>query len=310
MTKEMIMSGDIYWIDIAGNTVVEAPDGEVYLITENDKTVWIAKQISEVVNEEGDYLIDGMDITEYIRRIKDEEETAVPITEAVLQEKQKIHRTEQIETVMPAMEQTVYEVSQPQITENMEVSENELAQSEVTEKISLFTEIREATAAVTAVSENEAAGDETAIPSVQTEAGIVTEISEAEYITEQTEFSTISESNVETSAVTEMTEAVPTANHNAQGFLLLAGVFGAAVAAAVYMTNFRKKKITDGTDLSQLSAKERDAVRMDKQKRKKPKKKKIRKKRIIARTVQKTLPYKCVCDEYIFKVDENKYSKT
>lgn len=58
------------------------------------------------------------------------------------------------------------------------------------------------------------------------------------------------------------------------------------------------------------SAKDRDERRLKELNAKKPKEKKVRKKRTVPRTVQKSLPYKCVCDEYIFKADENHYSKT
>ncbi len=59
-----------------------------------------------------------------------------------------------------------------------------------------------------------------------------------------------------------------------------------------------------------VSAKDRDERRLKELNAKKPKEKKVRKKRTVPRTVQKSLPYKCVCDEYIFKTDENHYSKT
>ena len=59
-----------------------------------------------------------------------------------------------------------------------------------------------------------------------------------------------------------------------------------------------------------VSAKDRDERRLKQLNAKKPKEKKVRKKRTVTRTVQKSLPYKYVCDEYILKVDENHYSKT
>lgn len=192
---------------------------------------------------------------------------------------------------------TVYGVSETAAanTENnitMEVHNDEFTQSAQGSEGAVSEETQMAVTAVTEISEEyEAEGTETAVSTVPSETGIMETISE-------------------TSAVTENPADTASANNNVTGFLLLAGVFGAAVAAAVYMTKFKKKKINDDTDLSQLSAKERDAVRLNGQKKKKPKKKKNHKKRIVARTVQKTLPYKSVCDEYIFKVDENKYSKT
>lgn len=137
MTKEMIMSGEIYWVDIDGNAVVEAPDGEIYLITESGKTVWIAEQLSDVRNEEGDYMIDGMDIAEYIQQIKEADETTVYITEAVLPETQKTYHSEFIETSAPITKQTVYGVSQTQITKNTEVSKNEFTQTSFSEAVSV-----------------------------------------------------------------------------------------------------------------------------------------------------------------------------
>ena len=59
-----------------------------------------------------------------------------------------------------------------------------------------------------------------------------------------------------------------------------------------------------------VSAKDRDERRLKQLNAKKPKEKTVRKKRTVTRTVQKSLPYKYVCDEYILKVDENHYSKT
>ncbi len=76
------------------------------------------------------------------------------------------------------------------------------------------------------------------------------------------------------------------------------------------MKKIKKKNISENADLSELSARERDEIRLNKQKRKKPKKQKVRKKRVVPKTMQKTLPYKRVCDNYIFKVEENRYSKT
>lgn len=211
----------------------------------------------------------------------------------------------------PVMPQTIYLIPETEESgiKNTEVHKNEFTQSEFHETSDVSAEKQEITA-LTAVPESEAAGDETkvsetAIPAVQTEAGLITEISETEYV------STTNESIVETGAVTETAAEVKTsANNNTQAFLLLAGVFGAAVAAAVYVMKQKKKKASANTDISELSAKERDEIRLNKQKRKKPKKKKIKKKRIVAKTVQKTLPYKRICDNYLMKVDENKYSKT
>ena len=126
---------------------------------------------------------------------------------------------------------------------------------------------------------------------------------------------TVSETSAEvteTMVISEVEEnpEIVSATNNAQAFLLLAGVFGAAIAAAVFMKKLKKKNISEDADLSELSARERDEIRLNKQKRKKPKKRKIKKKRVVPKTMQKTLPYKRVCDNYIYKVEENRYSKT
>lgn len=95
----------------------------------------------------------------------------------------------------------------------------------------------------------------------------------------------------------------------AQAFTLLAGAFGVVIAAAVVMIKLKNKKKKEN-DLSSLTAKERDEIRLREENAKKPKEKKGKKKRAVPKTVQQTLPYKRICDEYIMKVDENRYSKT
>lgn len=96
----------------------------------------------------------------------------------------------------------------------------------------------------------------------------------------------------------------------AQAFTMLAGVFGVVIAAAVVMIKLKIKKNKEESDLSDLSAKERDEIRLREENAKKPKQKKAKKQRNPPKTVQQTLPYKRVCDDHIFKVDDNKYSKT
>ena len=181
------------------------------------------------------------------------------------------------------------------ITEKTEDIKNEYTQSEFAETAVVSAETQK-TDAVTSVTEstNETTGTETAVSSVPQETGI-TEVSERSEVTEYT----------------EVTVAAPTqsnSTNNAMGFLLLAGVFGAVIAAAVFFMK-NKKKSAD-VDISALSAKERDALRLNKEKKPKPKKQRKNKKRLIPRTAQKTLPYQRICDEYIFRVAENKYSKT
>lgn len=109
--------------------------------------------------------------------------------------------------------------------------------------------------------------------------------------------------------VSDVSQKADTAK-NAQAFLLLAGVFGAVIAAMVLKRKFQKDKRKKTADKSQLTAKERDEIRLAEKKRKKEKKKVVKKKRSVPRTTQKTLPYKCVCDNFLMKVDDNKYSKT
>ncbi|MBE6869916.1 MAG: conjugal transfer protein [Ruminococcus albus] len=132
--------------------------------------------------------------------------------------------------------------------------------------------------------------------------------SEAE-VSAETVLSSDNESITEFSSATE--QPVITLNaKQAQAFTLLAGAFGVVIAAAVVMIKVRGKKRKEESDLSALTAKERDEIRLREESRKKPKEKKVKKKHTVPKTVQKTLPYKRVCDDYIFKVDDNRYSKT
>ena len=114
---------------------------------------------------------------------------------------------------------------------------------------------------------------------------------------------------METSSHTE--KPVITLNaKQAQAFTLIAAAFGVVIAATVIAIKVRGKKKKEESDLSALTAKERDEIRLREENKKKPKEKKIKKKKSVPKTVQKTLPYQMVCDDYIFKVDDNRYSKT
>lgn len=150
------------------------------------------------------------------------------------------------------------------------------------------------------ISSYETAGAETTVSAVQTETWITitSEFSAASAVSEAIEAS----SAVAVSSISQ--------SNSVQAFMLLAGVFGVVIDMAVFMRKSKKKKCSADIDLSGLSAKERDEIRMKSQKRKKPKPKRIRKKRVVPKTVQKTLPYKSVCDGYIFEVDDNRFSKT
>ena len=58
------------------------------------------------------------------------------------------------------------------------------------------------------------------------------------------------------------------------------------------------------------TAKAKDEQRLKEENAKKPKQKKIRRKRSVPRTVQKTMPYQKIVDEYIFRIDDTHFSKT
>lgn len=170
------------------------------------------------------------------------------------------------------------------------------ASEEQSEAVTVPSEVAESAE----ISFYETAGAETTVSTVQTETGITiaSEFSAASAVSEAIEAS----SAVAVSSISQ--------SNSVQAFMLLAGVFGVVIAMAVFMRKSKKKKCSADIDLSGLSAKERDEIRMKSQKRKKPKPKRIRKKRVVPKTVQKTLPYKSVCDGYIFEVDDNRFSKT
>ncbi len=167
-----------------------------------------------------------------------------------------------------------------------EVHNDEQAQTEVS-----AAEQSEYSAVSEVPEEYEAAGAEAAVSEVSEETGISG--------TTESVVSDISDVPVE-----------PSSAKNIQAFLLLAGVFGAVIAAMVLKRKFQNDKRKKTADKSQLTAKERDEIRLAAKKHKKDKKKVVKKKRSVPRTTQKTLPYKCVCDHFLMKVDDNKYSKT
>ncbi len=137
------------------------------------------------------------------------------------------------------------------------------------------------------------------------EGGNTSEADSSEAVSSQAEVTT----TTSTTSVTEQPVIALNAKQ-AKAFTMLAGAFGVAIAAAVIMIKLRKKKKPCKEELSALTAKERDEIRLREENKKKPKEKKLKKKRSAPKTVQKTLPYQRVCDEYIFRVDDNKYSKT
>lgn len=192
------------------------------------------------------------------------------------------------ENISAAVTENIPENSENTVSENSttEVHNNEQAQTEVS-----AAEQSESLAVQSVPEEQQTSGAEAAVSEVSEETGI-----------SGTTESVISESSgVPDTAMTAK---------NVQAFLLLAAVFGAVIAAMVLKRKFQKDKRKKTVDKSQLTAKERDEIRLAEKKRKKEKKKAVRKKRSVPRTTQKTLPYKCVCDNYLMKVDDNKYSKT
>ncbi len=201
--------------------------------------------------------------------------------------------------------QTIYNAPE---TEKTEVSESEKSEKEETEQQE-FSESE----LVTTVPEKYEAEEFQGSTEVHSQTAVTTVPQEKILYFTDNSIAENTEINIaETTAITEVADnsEIGSATNNAQAFLLLAGVFGAAVAAVVLMKKFKKKSVSEDADLSELSARERDEIRLNKQKRKKPKKQKVRKKRVVPKTMQKTLPYKRVCDNYIFKVEENRYSKT
>lgn len=320
MTKDILKNGDICWFDSDGNSIVIAESGGVYFVDKNDKARYLTDDIRKIYDEKsGNYSIDGMDIDEYIKFLnKPVETTAVwtttaKITEpAVTSKSVRETKSEASETVteVPArvIYQTIYNAPEMEKTEVSKIEKSEKTETEQQE----FSESE----SVTTVPEKYKAEEFQSSSSVHSQTAVTTVPQEKILYFTDNSAAENSEVNVTESiettavAVTENTAENVSASNNAQAFLLLAGVFGAAIAAAVFMKKIKKKNISENADLSELSARERDEIRLNKQKRKKPKKQKVRKKRVVPKTMQKTLPYKRVCDNYIFKVEENRYSKT
>ena len=234
----------------------------------------------------------------------DEDGVPVEIYADEPEETTRVWQTADTETQGTTAEQMMYFTAEKvEKLISMEVNRDEFTQ---TEELSVQKETEVAVTAVPEVSEEpEAEGTETAVSSVPSETGVsetATEVTTPESVT--------SAVTSEIAVVPEAPAETPNQSNSIMAFLLLAGVFGAAVAAAVFYMKNSKKKLADPNDISQLSAKERDSLRLNRQKKKKPKKKRVSKKRIVPKTTQKTLPYKRVCDEYIIKIDDNKFSKT
>lgn len=281
MTKELLQNGDIYWLDTDGNSIVIMPNGKVYLETYSGDVAFLSNDISKIENEKGDFIMNGVPISEYIKKLNTKVTEVTNQTSATVNNSQTVHSVQE----MPVT--AVFLSNTNTVTE---VHKNEFTQSEHEGKTSVSSETQENVSAVT-TSVHETTGTEATVSSVPQETGIT-------------------ETEAMSSIVTEAPIADTSHSNNAQAFLLLAGVFGIAVVAAVFMTKTKKKKLSETLDLTELSAKERDEIRLKSRQKKKPKKKNSRKKRVTPKTVQKTLPYKRICDDYLIKVDENKFSKS
>ena len=317
MTKDMVKNGDIYWFDSDGNSIVIAENGGVYFVDKNDKARYLTDDIRKIYDDKFEtYSINGMDIDEYIKSLDKPIEmtsvwtTTAKITEpAVTSKPVRETKSETSETVteVPArvIYQTIYNAPETEKTEVSKIEKSEKTETEQQE----FSEGE----LVTTVPEKYKAEEFQSSTEVHSQAAVTSVPQEKILYFTGDSAAENSEINIaETTAITEVSDNSESgsATNNAQAFLLLAGVFGAAVAAAVFMKKIKKKNISEDANLSELSARERDEIRLNKQKRKKPKKQKVRKKRVVPKTMQKTLPYKRVCDNYIFKVEENRYSKT
>ena len=291
MTKDIVKNADSYWFDDDGNSLVVSADGKVYLVIFDDGVHYVTDDIRKIYDEEADdYVIGGMSIYEYISSMKKDETVLSEIEQPT-------------ETVASIPAQVVYQTiyHAPETEKNTYMEESEFEETEY-EADNLLSETQEE---VTAVPESKTSASETAVSTVPSETGV------SEIMTENTTSEAVT--SAETSAITVVPEACEKSSNQSNSiaaFLLLAGLFGAAVAVAVYFMKDKNKKLTDESDISKLSARERDAIRLNRQKRKKSKKKRTKNKRVVPKTTQKTLPYKRVCDKYLFKVDENKFSKT
>ncbi|MCH5348707.1 MAG: hypothetical protein J1E40_05240, partial [Oscillospiraceae bacterium] len=320
MTKENLKNADIYWFDADDNTLVIDENGAVYLVTNTGDISYITDDISKIYDDEtDDFIIDGMNIDKYIKSVKKAAETttaAEKVTEATTTSATTTIQTTtttstEAVTEIPAkvIYQTIYNspetevIVQEETTSDMEEKEIEFTSSEQTEA-----DLEQQTETVITVTEAPVKYTYTEgnVSAISPETGRENTVS----VSEISSISDVTETTAVTEVISEDTDN--TASNNVQAFFLLAGVFGALIAAAaVFMVQSKKKILSEADDLSGLSARERDEIRLNKLKRKKPKKQqRVRKKRITPKTMQKTLPYKRVCDDYIFKVEDNRYSKT
>lgn len=193
----------------------------------------------------------------------DEDGVPVEIYADEPEETTRVWQTADTETQGTTAEQMMYFTAEKvEKLISMEVNRDEFTQ---TEELSVQKETEVAVTAVPEVSEEpEAEGTETAVSSVPSETGVsetATEVTTPESVT--------SAVTSEIAVVPEAPAETPNQSNSIMAFLLLAGVFGAAVAAAVFYMKNSKKKLADPNDISQLSAKERDSLRLNRQKKKK-----------------------------------------
>ena len=219
-----------------------------------------------------------------------EKETAAGSTTAVTTSAELVTEAETTVTSVP--ETVTEEYTETTYTEGVE----EYEQTGVSEYTSWEAPYSGQTAETSAAESSTVAEEAESADESVSEAGIESESEE------------IAESISETSSVIEQ-PVIAFNMQQAQAFSLIAAAFGVLVAAAVMVAKARKRK-KQKDDLSALTAKERDEIRLQEKKKKKPKETGRKKKRPAPKTVQQTMPYRKVCDNSIILVDEGRYSKT
>ena len=172
----------------------------------------------------------------------DEPETTMKVWQTTVAETTAKAAEAQTKKSVPVYSRTEYLAPETELTTITEVHSDEFTH---TEELPLQAEKEMAVTAVTEVpQESETEETETAVSSVPSETGV------SETVTEVTTLEAVT--STETSAITvvpETAEKVSNQSNSIAGFLLLAGVFGAAVAAAVY---FMKNKKKNGNSMETL----------------------------------------------------------
>ena len=276
MNKEIIKNCDEYWLDEDGNSLIVAENGGVYIVTEDEEIIYITDDIRKIYDEEkDDYLIDGMTVSEYIKSSEKPAETLSVwtstakntepvVTAKPVQETNSEVTSEVTEIPARVIYQTIYKVPETEIifseTEKTEVSKIEKSEKEETDEREFSESELVTTVPEEYVSAKHEAEEFQSGSSVYSEAAVTT-ISQEKilYFTENSvsenpEINVTKNTETTSVAVIEDTSENISPTNNIQAFLFLAGVFGAAVAAAVFIKKFKKKNISEDADLSELSA--------------------------------------------------------